>query len=178
MKVLAIMLILSGHMFATEFTKNLEGEVFLLKKDKLEKTKMDFTSKEIFVVYYSHSACGPCIPYTKKLNEWFKTNDTSESKVQLIFATRGDETPEKLRKYIYKSKIQYPIIDVKFHVEADIEAKEAHSFYEDADMGVPRLRFFDKNGHEVYINKLVKSIYDMKEVSSKLDEILTKISKK
>ena len=176
MKILALMLFLSGSVFASEFTEKLEGEVFLLKKEKLEKTKVDFATKEIFVVYYSHSGCGPCIPFTKKLNEWYKANNKTDSKVQLIFATRGDNTPETLRRYIYKSKIQFPIIDVKFHVEADIQSKEAHPFYEDADMGVPRLRFFDKNGFEIYINKYVKSVYDMKEVYSKLDEILKKIS--
>ena len=178
MRILAIMLFLTGHIFATDFTKKLEGEVLFLKKDQLEKGKADFGSKEIFVVYYSHSGCGPCVPFTKKLNEWYKTNNKTDSKVQLIFATRGDETPEKLRRYIYKSKIQYPIMDVKFHVDADINNKAAHQFYEDADMGVPRLRFFDKNGFEIYIKKHVKSIYDMKEVYSKLDEILKKISKK
>jgi len=178
MRILVLMLLLSGHAFATEFTKKLEGEVFFLKKDKLAKEKADFSSKEIFVVYYSHSGCGPCIPFTKKLNEWYKANNKTDSKVQLIFATRGDGTPEELRRYVYKSKIQYPVIDPKFHVEADIKNKEAHQFYEDADMGVPRLRFFDKNGLEIYIHKHVKSVYDMKEVFSKLDEILKKVSKK
>lgn len=178
MRILTILLLLSGHIFATEFTDKLQNEVLMLKKDKLEKTKMDFSGKEIFVVYYSHSTCGPCVPHTKKLNEWFKANNKTDAKFQLIFATRGDETPEKLRKYIYKSNIEYPVMDVKFHVEADIESKEAHPFYEDADMGVPRLRFFDKDGFEIYINKHVKDVYDAGEVISKLNDILKKISQK
>ena len=176
MRILILMLIFSGQIFATEFTKKLETQVLVLKDKKLAKAKVDFSKKEIFVVYYSHSGCGPCVPYTKMLNEWYKKNN--KSTYQLIFATRGDNTRDTLTKYIVKSKITYPIMDEKFHVNADIKNTESHVFYADADMGVPRLRFFDKEGNELYINKYVKSVYDPKEVFPRLSEILKALQRK
>lgn len=177
MKYIMILILTALHIQAADFTKELEKQLLVMKDSKLEQAGVDLSGKQLFVVYYSNRDCGICVQYTKMLNDWFKKKAPEMSKVQIIFATRGEENRDLLTKYILKSKIEYPVLDEKHFVEADIDGTGSHPFYMDADMGVPRLRFFDRNGKEISIKKHVKSIYDPKEVFPKLNEIIGKLIK-
>ena len=61
-------------------------------------------------------------------------------------------------------------------MEADIDQKEdVHPFYSDADMGVPRIRFFDMEGQEIPVRDHVKSVYDADETIKGLSKLLAKL---
>lgn len=161
------------------FKGQLAEQCLILKDDRLEKFKGDFAEAKIFAVYYSHTYCGSCKPYTKFLNEWYKKEVSKFPGVQLVFATRGDRSRKMLTNYVKKYEIKYPVLDEKYHVEADITGVEAtHAFYSDADMGVPRIRYYNEKGEEISIKKHVKSVYSPDETIMEISKLIPKIHKK
>lgn len=146
---------------ADDFRNKLAKDCLILQKNELKKTKLDFAKKKIFIVYYSHTYCSVCKKYTKFLNGWYEDEAKKFPQAQMIFATRGDDTRKGLTAYIKNSEIKYPALDEKYYVAADIKnTADPHPFYSDADMGVPRIRFFDETGKELSVKKYVKNIYD------------------
>lgn len=160
------------------FNKELYEFCYLNKDGALENMQENtFSDTKIFVVYYSHTLCGGCKVVTKSLNSWYSTEASKFPQFQLVYATRGDETREKLTEYTTNSKIKFPILDEKFYMIADIENGEAHPFYSDCDMGVPRFRFYSSDGKELPIKKYVDDIYDAEGQVNDFSGLLLKLKK-
>lgn len=158
------------------FADVLPAQCLVMKDGELVKFEGDFAGKKLLAVYYSHTMCGSCKVYTKFLNSWYKGEAAKFPGVQLLFATRGDGTRAELTKYVRHSEIRYPVLDEKYYVQADVEdAEDPHPFYSDADMGVPRIRFFHLTGKEIPVGKHVESIYDGDETIKGLSALLAKL---
>jgi len=122
-----------------------DGVLRPLREDAFERTK-------VFVVYYSHRHCGPCIPVTGALNAWFDKNKQRDD-VSLIFATRLEDNNAALADYLKESGIRFPALDAKhfrrYRERMANMTLTPHPFYADFDDGVPRLRFFHRDGREI-----------------------------
>lgn len=138
---------------ADNFATALAKDCFVIKDDKLEKIPLDsFKDAKLYVVYYSHLHCGSCVAVTKKLNDWFEKNK-NRKEISLVFATRGENDNKELLTYVKKSKILFPTLDTKHYMSYVDGEGDDHAFYNDADDGVPRFRFFQADGTEIHPGK-------------------------
>lgn len=176
--ILAVVLALSplcGIHAGEDFATKLAKDCYVLKDDKLENIPTNsFQSTKLFIVYYSHIHCSVCPPVTKKLNDW-REQIKDRKDISLVFATRGENNNKELVVYLKKSEIKFPALDTKYYVNSVNGTGEEHSFYADADEGVPRFRFFLPKGDEINLKDHgVTNVYQVLK-PEQLEELSRKI---
>jgi nucleoredoxin len=157
-----------------EFGEKTASDCYILLDGKLSPIpKNSFAKTRLYVVYYSHTDCSGCAPVTSTINMW-RADAAPRAEVSLIFATRGDDTNDKLVRYLQKSKIVYPAIDSMHYRRRDGE--NPHPFYADADDGVPFVRMFDGSGQRIDLRKHgVKDMYNAQSIADSLDAVIKSV---
>jgi hypothetical protein len=132
-----------------EFATQLARDCYVLKNDQLEPLSTNaFQNARLYIVYYSHIWCSQCPAVTKPLNVWReKIKDRQD--IRLVFATRGENNNDELLTYLKKAQIKFAALDARHYAKYVQGNGEDHPFYEDADDGVPRFRFFNAQGNEL-----------------------------
>lgn len=135
----------SGSVFKTSLAK----DCHVIENGALKPVPADaFAKTRLFVVYYTHISCGSCVPFTKKLNAWL-AEGKAPAGVTLVLGYRAEADNAELKKYMVKSDIRFPAIDTKWIRARRANARVMHPFYQDADEGAPRFRFFQADGAEI-----------------------------
>lgn len=152
--IIALFLTVAGSILplraAASIAESLVRDCYVLKDGALRPIPSNtFAQTRLYVVYYSHRFCSPCIPVTEELTRWYSTRGRRPD-VSLVFATLGERTEDQLLGYLKKSKILFPALHPRCHFAADGKfIVGIHPFYPDGYGAVPLFRFYRADGSEI-----------------------------